>query len=84
MTFETGARIWCSSLCVASRVVSEPCQITPETPISSAIYRDPRKQIVVAELFDGKCVVTLECPSARASGINFQACAFNHSAISPL
>ena len=39
--------------------------------------------IVVAEVLGEKCVGECRCASARASGINFQACAFNHSAISP-
>jgi hypothetical protein len=30
-----------------------------------------------------KCVGGNSCAPARAAGVNFQACAFNHSAISP-
>ena len=39
--------------------------------------------IVVAEVIDGECVGGIRCASARAGGFNFQACSFNHSAISP-
>jgi hypothetical protein len=35
------------------------------------------------EVVDRKCVGGIWCASARASGINFQACSFNHSDISP-
>src|SRR6187397_48779 len=38
---------------------------------------------MLREVLDGTCVGGIWCASARASGINFQACAFNHSAISP-
>jgi len=31
-----------------------------------------------------KCVGGISCASARAAGVNFQACSFNHSDISPL
>ena len=35
------------------------------------------------EVVDRKCVGGIWCASARASGVNFQACSFNHSDISP-
>jgi NADPH:quinone reductase-like Zn-dependent oxidoreductase len=38
---------------------------------------------MLREVVDRKCVDAFRCASARAGGINFQACAFNHSAISP-
>src|SRR5437764_11413618 len=38
---------------------------------------------VLREVVDRECVGGIWCASARAAGVNFQACAFNHSAISP-
>jgi hypothetical protein len=39
---------------------------------------------MLREVVDGDCVDAIWCASARASGINFQACSFNPSDISPL
>jgi len=36
---------------------------------------------LLREVVGGNCVSALRCASARASGINFQACSFNHSDI---
>jgi hypothetical protein len=38
---------------------------------------------MLREVVDGNCVDAIWCALARASGTNFQASAFNHSAISP-
>ena len=43
-----------------------------------------RRTSMVREVVDRKCVGGIQCASARAKGINFQACSFNHSDISPL
>jgi hypothetical protein len=47
------------------------------------IYRVTPRHIVVAEVVDRECVGGFQCASARVSAINFQACSFNHSDISP-
>jgi hypothetical protein len=38
---------------------------------------------LLREVVDQKCVGGFRCASARAAGIYFQACSFNHSDISP-
>ena len=38
---------------------------------------------MLREVVDQECVGGIWCASARVSGINFQACSFNHSDISP-
>src|SRR5688572_900372 len=42
-----------------------------------------RRILMLLEVVDRECVGAFRCASARASGINFQACSFNHSDISP-
>ena len=65
--------------------VSELCQIRPQTPVKP---RDLRGHFdahrCCGKSLIGRCVGAFRCASARAGGINFQACSFNHSAISPL
>jgi len=54
----------------------------PETP---AKHRDllghSDAHPLLREVLGGNCVSAFRCASARASGINFQACSFNHSDI---
>src|SRR4029453_11721139 len=38
---------------------------------------------MLREVVDQNCVGGISCASARAPGVNFQACSFNHSDISP-
>jgi hypothetical protein len=65
-------------------VLCQNCVRYPLKPRSNTgIYGDTPRHIVVAEVVDGECVGAFRCASARASGINFQACSFNHSDISP-
>src|SRR6185295_13513589 len=39
---------------------------------------------LLREVVDRECVGAVQCASARARGINFQACSIDHSDISPL
>src|SRR3954471_15336517 len=42
-----------------------------------------RSASLLRKLLIGKCVGTFWCASARAAGVNFQACSIDHSDISP-
>jgi hypothetical protein len=44
---------------------------------------DRKVVAVLREVVDRKCVGGIWCASARANGINFQACSIDHSDISP-
>jgi len=60
------------------------CVRYPLKPRSNTvIYGDTARDIVVAEVVDGEGVGAFRCALVRAGGINFQACSFNHSDISP-
>ena len=63
--------------------VSELCHIPPETLGNTVIYGDTPMHIDVAEVVDRNCVGGFWCASARAGGIDFQACSIDHSDISP-
>jgi hypothetical protein len=39
---------------------------------------------MLREVVDQNCIGGISCASARGAGVNFQACSFNHSDISPL
>src|SRR4051812_30037785 len=56
---------------------------TPKPWVNTMIYGTPRRTSVLREVIDGKRVGGIWCASARAAGVNFQACSFNHSDISP-
>jgi hypothetical protein len=45
---------------------------------NSVIYGDTPRHIVVVEVVNGECVGGCRCASARAAGVYFQACSFNH------
>jgi hypothetical protein len=63
--------------------VSEMRHISPKTP---GKHRELQRAVDahrLRELVDWKWVGGIWCASARADGINFQACSFNHSDISP-
>lgn len=64
--------------------VSELCQIRPQTPIKDRELRghsDAHR--CCGKSLGGECVGACRRASARAAGIYFQACAIDHSAISP-
>jgi hypothetical protein len=74
----------CVSAEVGIRIVSELCHIPPETLGKHRLLRghaDAHR--CCGKSLIGECVGGFRCASARASGINFQACSFNHSDISP-
>src|SRR4029453_17399610 len=75
----------CASPEVRTRIVSELCHVPPRnrgaTPSSTGT---PRSTTLLREGADRECVGMIQCASARVKGINFQACAFNHSDISPI
>ena len=63
--------------------VSEQCQI-PLTPRSKAVIKGRlRRTSLLRGVVARDCVGGIQCASAREGGINFQACSFNHSDISP-
>ena len=67
------------------RVLCQNCVRYPLKPRSNTvIYGDTPMHILVAEVVDGECVGACRCALLSATGINFQACSFNHSDISPL
>src|SRR4029453_1023080 len=67
------------SFCV--RTVSH----TPRNPGHTPSFTGTRRCILMLrEVVDRKCVGGIQYASARAKGINFQACSFNHSDVSPL
>ena len=66
----------CVSAEVGIRLVSELCQVSPETPSNRVIYGDTAMHIVVAEVVDRKCVVAFCCALQRAARVDFQACSF--------
>jgi hypothetical protein len=55
----------------------------PKPHSNSVIYGDAPRHIVVAEVVDGNCVAALRYALVRAARVDFQACSFNHSDISP-
>src|SRR5262249_37421425 len=65
--------------------VSELCHIPPENP---GEHRKLQAQVDAhrcwVKSLIGKCVGGISCASARADRVAFQACAIDHSAISPL
>ena len=61
---------------VRSHLVSELCQIPPQTPGKHRELRGHPMHIAVGEVVGGNCVSAFRCASARASGVNFQACFF--------
>src|SRR2546430_14065613 len=57
---------------------------TPRNPGSTPWFTGTRRRTwLLGEAVDQECVGVIRCASARARGINFQACSFNHSDISP-
>ena len=67
--------IYSSCLRTVSHIPSNPGQ-TPR-------FTGRRRFIsLLREVLDGECVGAIWCASARAEGINFPACTFNHSDIS--
>jgi hypothetical protein len=67
-----------------TRAASELCHILPSNPGQHRGLRETRFISLLREVLDRECVGAIWCASARAEGINFQACSFNHSDISPL
>jgi hypothetical protein len=66
-----------------SLTVSASCVRTvshaPRNPGQTPSFTGTRRRIsMLREVVDRECVGAFQCASARASGINFQACAFNH------
>jgi hypothetical protein len=57
---------------------------TPRNPGQTPSFTGTRRCILMLrEVVDRKCVGAIWCASARARGINFQACSIDHSDISP-
>ena len=50
---------------------------------SSMFTRTRRCTSMLRKVVDQECVGGFQCASARANGINFQACSIDHSDISP-
>ena len=66
--------------CFCVRTVSHTRGNPGQTP---SVTGTPRRVSMLGQIVDRKCVGGIWCASARARGINFQACSFNHSDISP-
>ncbi len=80
--------IWCVSVRVG-RSCTRDCVRTvshsPGNPGQTRGFTGTRQRIsMLREVVDRNCVGGIWCASARATGIYFQACSFNHSDISPL
>jgi len=62
----------------SAAVLCQNCVRCPPKPRSNTVvYGDSRRVSMLRELVDRKCVRAFRCASARASGINFQACSFS-------
>ena len=69
---------------VRSSFVSELCHIPPRDPGVTPSFTGTRRcTSMLRNSLNRNCVGGIRCASARVSRINFQASAFNHSAISP-
>jgi hypothetical protein len=56
---------------------------TPRKPGQTPSFtRTRRSRSLLRELVDRECVGEIQCASARAAGVNFQACSIEHSDIS--
>jgi hypothetical protein len=66
--------------CFCVRTVSHTCGNLGQTP---SVTGTPRRVSMLGQIVDRKCVGGTWCGSARADSVNFQACSFNHSDISP-
>lgn len=64
-------------------IVSELCQMPAEPGSNTDIHRRILRNIVIGEVLGKKCFGAFSSASLRAARINFQACCFNHSDISP-
>jgi hypothetical protein len=79
---------WCAQVCAVGsgkencvRTVSHTPRNLESTP---AFTRTRACTSLLWEVVDRKCVGGISCVSARAAGVNFQACLIDRSSISPL